>query len=458
MASRTRTVLALVSAGLAPLAAPAWGQWQQNAKLTASDGSAGDRFGVSVSLNGGTLLVGADLDDQNGQYAGSAYVFELDGEVWTPVAKLTPSDGAADNYFGQFVSVSEDTAAIGASGHLGHGAVYVFERISGTWTQTGELHAADGSAGDNFGHSVCIDADTVFVGAPGRDDHGNESGAVYIFERTAGVWTQFAKLTAPDGAPEDRFGKAVSVSGDSAFIGAFFDDDNGLNSGSAYVFERVDGEWSQVQKLTPSDGSPIDQFGISATIDGTTAIVGAEYDDDNGTDSGSAYVFDRIGGVWTEVTKLTAPDGTAGDHFGWSVAISGDTIGVGANWADVQGSDSGSAYVFRRASNSWTQIAKVSAPDGAAGDWFGHSVAVGDDMAVVGSYWDDDAGTDSGSVYVFQPCLADLTGDGVVDTLDFLLFLGAWSQGHLLADWDKNGTVNTLDFLAYLNDWSAGCA
>lgn len=132
MASRTRTVLALVSAGLAPLAAPAWGQWQQNAKLTASDGSAGDRFGVSVSLNGGTLLVGADLDDQNGQYAGSAYVFELDGEVWTPVAKLTPSDGAADNYFGQFVSVSEDTAAIGASGHLGHGAVYVFERISGT--------------------------------------------------------------------------------------------------------------------------------------------------------------------------------------------------------------------------------------------------------------------------------------------------------------------------------------
>ncbi len=457
MTSRFRTILVLATGCLLPFAIPAWGQWQQNSKLTASDASAGDRFGVSVSVSGDTLFVGADLDDENGQYSGSAYVYELVGGAWNEVSKLTASDSAADDYFGGSVSVSGDTAIISAPGHLGHGAVYVFERIGGLWTQTDELHADDGSAGDSFGSSVSIDVDTLFVGARDTDDHGNSSGAAYVFERTGEIWAQVAKLTVPDGAAEDRFGGSVSVSGDSAFIGAFFDDDNGLNSGSAYIFEKIDGEWTQVLKLTPSDGAAIDQFGVSVAINGNTAVVGAEYDDDNGTDSGSAYVFEKADGIWTEVAKLAASDGTAGDHFGWSVAISGDTIVTGANWEDDNGPDSGAAYVFRRMDDSWTQLSKVNAPDGASGDWFGHSVAVSGDMAFVGSYWDDDAGTDSGSVYVFQPCEADITGDGVVDTLDFLLFLGAWAQGNDLADWNEDGTINTLDFLAYLSDWAAGC-
>jgi hypothetical protein len=186
-------------------------------------------------------------------------------------------------------------------------------------------------------------------------------------------------------------------------VGAYEDDDAGNNSGSAYVFARSGGVWTQQQKLVPLDGAADDGFGVSVAISGDTAIVGAFEDDDAGTESGSAYVFVRIGGLWTEQQKLVASDGLADDRFGISVAMSSDTAIVGADEWEFGGStEPGSAYVFVRSGGLWTEQRKLVAADGAAGDCFGTRVAISGDTAIVGAYYDDDAGSSSGSAYVID--------------------------------------------------------
>jgi hypothetical protein len=274
-----------------------------------------------------------------------------------------------------------------------------------------KLTASDGAAYDDFGYSVAISGDTVVVGTHYDDDNGFESGSAYVFERNqtgADNWGQVAKLTASDAAADDRFGVSVAISGDTVVVGAWGDADNGTQSGSAYVFERNQtgaDNWGQVAKLTASDAAAGDWFGYSVAISGDTVVVGAPGDDDNGSQSGSAYVFGRNqtgADNWGQVAKLTASDGAAGDWFGYSVAISGDTVVVGAPYDDDNGAYSGSAYVFERnqtGADNWGQVAKLTASDAAAVDCFGISVAISGDAGaiVVGADWDDDNGTDSGS-------------------------------------------------------------
>ena len=273
--------------------------------------------------------------------------------------------------------------------------------------QEAKRTADDGAAGDYFGISVAVDGDTAVVGAYQNDDNGTGSGSAYVFTRTSGVWSQTAKLTADDGAAEDNFGWSVAVDGDTAVVGAHQNEDNGTNSGAAYVFTRTSGVWSQTVKLTADDGAAGDYFGVSVAVDGDTAVVGAYLDDDKGTNSGSAYVFVKPASGWadgTQTVKLTADDGATGDRFGVSVAVDGDTAVVGAYLDDDNGISSGSAYVFVKPASGWadgTQSVKLTADDGAAEDWFARSVAVDGDTAVVGAYLDDDNGDDSGSAYMF---------------------------------------------------------
>ena len=204
----------------------------------------------------------------------------------------------------------------------------------------------------------------MVIGAHGDDDKESGSGSAYVFTRdTAGDltsgWTQVAKLTADDGAASDIFGIYVSIDGDTMVIGAYYDDDKGSNSGSAYVFTRtIAGDltsgWTEVAKLTADDGAASDIFGIYVSIDGDTMVIGAYYDDDKGSNSGSAYVFTRtiagdLTSGWTEVAKLTADDGAVDDYFGRSVSIGGGTVVIGAYYDDDKGSSSGSAYVFQLA-------------------------------------------------------------------------------------------------------------
>jgi hypothetical protein len=182
---------------------------------------------------------------------------------------------------------------------------------------------------------------------------------------------ELAKLLPDDGSPEDRFGGRVSIFGDTAVFGVPIDDDQGPYSGSAYVFDKVSGVWTQSAKLLPAGGTAYDFFGISIAIFGDTVVVGADGDDDSGSSSGSAYVFENVGGVWTQTAKLLAADGATADHFGFSVSVSGDTAVIGAHHDDDNGMDSGSVYVFEKVSGVWTQIGKLLGADGAAGDLFG---------------------------------------------------------------------------------------
>ncbi len=320
--------------------------WGEVKKLTASDGAAFDRFGNAVAISGDTIIVGSNRDDGD---QGSAFVFERNqGGVtnWGQVKKLTGSDSTTSDSFGGAVSISGDSVVVGAGGNAGKGAAFVFERNQGganNWGEVKKLTASDGASGDLFGRSVSVHLDSIIVGASNVNSF---AGAAYIFERNQGGannWGQVKKLTGSDTAGGDNFGSSAALNGDVAVAGAF-----GKNSGqgAAYVFERNQGganNWGEVKKLTASDGGAGDFFGLASAISGDTVMVGARADD---AEKGSAYNFDRNqGGTnnWGEVQKLTASDGAMGDQFGISVAIQSATVILGAS-GNAMGK--GAAYIF----------------------------------------------------------------------------------------------------------------
>jgi hypothetical protein len=375
----------------------------QEAKLLPADGDSGDKFGVSVALRADTALVGAYHDDDNGSRSGSAYVFTRMGSVWTEQAKLLPADGAEDDRFGWNVALDDDTALIGASYDDDNGAdsgsAYIFVRSNGVWAQEAKLHPADGESGDRFGGSVAVDGDTALIGATGDDVNGDNSGSAYVFTHTGETWSQQAKLLPSDGDSLDLFGGNVALDGDTALIGAHWDDDNGDDSGSAYVFVRSNGVWTEQAKLLAPDGKAGDSFGGSVAVDGDTALIGAANDNHNGYNTGSAYVFTHAGGVWTQQAKLSPAGGdNHGDVFGASVALHADSAVIGAPYDSDNGGTSGSAYLFTRSGGDWIEQDKLLAADSGPTDRFGWSVAVEGDVALVGAPGD----VPPGSAYVFR--------------------------------------------------------
>ena len=375
----------------------------ETAKINASDAEAYDNFGRSVSISGDYAIVGASGGDDDGSASGSAYIIMRSGSKWSQQAKLIASDAETGDHFGWSVSISGNYAIVGAIGNDSYtGSAYIFMRSDTTWTQQAKLTATDAAANDNFGWSVSISGDYAVVGAHYDDDHGSESGSAYVFMRTDTTWSQQAKLNASDAAAYDYFASSISISGDYAIVGADRDDDGGTSSGSAYVFVRSDTTWSQQAKLNASDAETGDIFGESVSISGNYAIVGASGDDDGGSESGSAYVFMRSDTIWSQQAKLNASDATVWDRFGNSVSISGSYVIVGAVDDDHHGISSGSAYVFMRTDTTWSQQSKLNASDAAAEDLFGESVSISGDHAIVGASGDDDGGSASGSVYIFE--------------------------------------------------------
>ena len=360
------------------------------AKITATDAAAGDWFGRSVSISGNTALVGAPRDDDGGWSSGSAYLFDV--TTGNQIAKLTADDAEEDDRFGHAVAISGNTALVGAlrddDGGDDSGSAYLFDVPTGN--QLAKLTAADAAAFDLFGSSVAISGNTALVGAQWG------SGAAYLFDATTG--NQLAKLTPADAAGGDEFGISVAISGNTALVGAVHDDDGGFSSGSAYLFDVTTG--NQLAKLTADDAAAFDSFGISVAISGNTALVGAFQDDDGGTNSGSAYLFDVNTG--NQIAKLTATDSAAGDKFGSAVALSGNSALVGdGTYADYYGgSDSATAYLFDATTGK--QLAKLTAADDTEGDLFGSSVAISSNTALVGASGNDDGGDFSGSAYLFE--------------------------------------------------------
>ncbi len=268
--------------------------WTQQAKLVAADAAPNDEFGYSLAIRGDTIVVGAPRDDDAGDGSGSAYVFTRSGTTWTQESKLVAADAAIGDDFGLSVGIDGDTAVVGShyddDAGDGSGSAYVFTRSATVWTQQAKLVPSDGEIADDFGLAVGVSGDTAVVGSHRDDDAGANSGSAYVFTRTASTWSQLTKLTSADAAAGDEFGYSVSVSGSTIAVGAYVEGGPTVEAGSVYIFTRGGTVWTELTKLVASDGAPGDRFGSAVAVSGTV-VIGAYLDDNPGNNSGSAYVF-----------------------------------------------------------------------------------------------------------------------------------------------------------------------
>jgi len=368
-------------------------------KITASDAAADDFFGSSVAVGSGRVVVGVPSNDDAGSSSGSAYIYDLDG---TQIAKLTAPIGAnTSNQFGASVAVGLDSIIIGEinSDFLASniGAVWVYD-LDGTYINRIQPRNITNPS-RNFGNVVSIGSGRIVIGDSGNDFSGTDAGAIHICQillKPDEIY-QYQKpqeqIFASDAAAGDKFGASVAVGCGRIVAGAPNNDDVPSSSGSAYIFD-LDG--NEITKLTASDAASGDQFGWSVAVGNGRIVVGAQGNDDAGGGSGSAYVYDLEG---TLITKITASDAAAGDSFGKSVAVGNGRIIVGAEGNDDNGSGSGSAYIFDL---DGTQLAKITASDAAAGDAFGAKVAIGSGKIVIAARYNDDNGSNSGSAYIYD--------------------------------------------------------
>ena len=438
-------------------------EWVEQAKLVASNARAGDYFGISVAIDGDTVLVGAHRVNEPTADAGSVYVFERLGNSWIQTAWLTAPDASKFAYFGFSVGIDDDTAIIGAirddKAGLDAGAAYVFVRKGIAWTFQAKLLGNNTEADDNFGYAVDVDGDFAIVTSP----HNKGAGAAYIYKRDDTVWkqkrnririrmvpidpdgatafgvsvdmsgetavigaisgvvgkdvvgaayiftqneppfwNQHTKLVAGDRRGGDQLGAAVAISGNEIIAGAPKHSAGGLASGAAYIFEQKEsGAWVETIKLSDGETASEDQFGISVAISGNFAIAGAQQDDDIAPNAGAAYIFERSGTLWLQRSKLIAEDAKAGDLFGNAVAMSGETIVVGAPGVDDAGPEAGAVYIFSHSDTNWVLQAKLIGDDTRMFDRFGTAVAVHGNTAIIGAHGKDEASVDAGAAYVF---------------------------------------------------------
>jgi hypothetical protein len=318
--------------------------WVEVDVLTARDQRIGDRFGRDVSFFGRTAVVGASMASApGGNRAGAAYVLERRSDRWVETQKLFASDGVDLAFFGRSLELARDEARVAISAyHDGprQGAVYVFEQQGGAWAETAKLVAGDGAPGDNFGKWVALDGERLAIGANhDRTLVGGspvDTGSAYVFELQGAAWVETAHVMASDRALDDRFGVRLDLVGDTLVVSARGADLTGAaDAGAVYVFERVAGVWTETAKLTASDAQAGDSFGgpVRLADDEDTLVVGAFRTDDGAVDAGAVYVFRRRSGVFVETAKLVPRDPHAQQEFGLSLALSGDALAVGA-WND----------------------------------------------------------------------------------------------------------------------------
>jgi hypothetical protein len=321
-------------------------------------------------------------------------VRQIYGSVYTYLAELIPNDVGSIQNYGISNGISGSTVVFGMAGGGTTQGAYVFTGSGSTWTQQQKIVGSDTVAGDRFAQRVAIDGDTIVVGAMLEDSGSTtDQGAVYVFVRSGGVWTQQQKLLASDAISEDWFGYSVGISGNTIVVGAMNEDSGStLNQGAVYVFTRSGTTWTQQQKLLASDAATNDLFSGSVvnvvSIDGDTLAVGVrEEDSGSTTDQGAVYVFVRSGGVWTQQQKLLASDGASNDFFGSSVSLHRNTLIVGAPREDTSpNTNNGAVYVFTRSGSTWTQQQKLLSSAPGNNLLFGNDVATDSDSIIVAGY------------------------------------------------------------------------
>ena len=384
------------------LPGPDWTAAAQQAKIQSSDIQASDNFAVKVAIDGDTMVAGASGEDTGANGAGAVYVFTRSGTSWSQQAKLVASDPNASAFFGCDVAISGNTLVAGAKWNdedgAQSGAAYVFARSGTTWSQQARIQSSDIQANDFFGEYVAIHGDTIVVGLTGEDAGGSAAGAAYVFTRSGTTWSQQAKVVSSDIAAGDQFGTGVSIDTDTMVVGASYETDT---RGAAYVFTRSGTSWSQQAKLVASDGNGGYYFGNTVSISSDSVIVGSISDYDGGANAGSAFVFTRSGTTWSQQAKIQSSDIAAGDKFGSSVSIEGDTVVVGADREGAGGGNAGAAYVFTRSGTSWTQAKKLVASDAQASDLLGFSVDISSNTVVAGARGEDTGGSGAGAAYTF---------------------------------------------------------
>jgi len=416
------------SVGVVWVSAASWvagggGTWPEDQLLVAADAADSDYFGYSIASNGTTALVGVVYDDE-GSYgnAGSVRVFERSAGSWAQVDRLLASDYINSGFFGRSVSMSGDTAAIGSNGiSFKRGAAYIFVGGPSVWTEEQKLTAPDAAALDEFGYSIAIDGDTVVVGSR-MADHSTliNPGAAYVFTRAGSVWSFEQKLVAGDPGQDDWFGYQVAISGDTVAVTALQHD----ATGAVYMFTRSGTVWSQQQKLIASDGPDVGNLGICLTLVGDTLAAGANTTDHTAmVNAGAVYVFERSGASWSEVQRLTASDAREEVGFGSSLAVAGDTLLVGAGNDDLYGiENAGSAYLFDRTGGVWTEQQKLVTGEPEQGARLGFTVAVTPEVALVTApFAEVDVATDAGAVCSYDHA-GQLFADGFANG-----DLSAWS-------------------------------
>ena len=436
---------------------------EQLYKLIGSDSITNDHFGQAIAVSGNIAIVGAWGNDDNGLNSGSAYLINISNPS-NPIelVKLLPSDGSQGDLFGWSVAIDGNTAVVGAfsddDNFNNSGSAYVFDITDPKKPiEVVKLHASDSAQSDRFGISVAISGNIAIIGATLHADNGVNSGAAYLFNATTGE--QLDKLLASDGSEHAQFGTSVVITSNLAIVGARFGNSNG--SGSAYIFDISDPTKSfELAELLPSDGLGGDHFGASIAISGDLVIVGASHDTNAWAQTGSAYLFDISNpSKPSQVSKIIASDGFVQDYLGESVALSGNTAILGAYGEGVNNDAPGSAYFFDVTNPSLpVEVDKIISEDGEHEDEFGFSVAISGDTIIVGAHEDDDNGVETGAVYLFGTkgdpgdCPWDIDGSEIVDTGDLLALFAQWGTAGP-ADFDGSGAVDTADLLILFANW-----
>jgi PKD repeat protein len=366
------------SAGAAYIFKKINGNWIQVQKIVASDRDVGDQFGISVSISGNYAIIGAHFEDQNAtggstkNNSGSAYIFKNINGTWIQIKKIVASDRNSSDYFGCSVSISgnyaivgarwEDHDANGGNTKNNSGSVYIFKNNNGTWAQTQKIVASDRSDNDYFGHEVSIYGNFLAVGTP--YEGSIDAGAVYIFKKHNGLWTQSQKIVSNYRGTDFQFGYSVTLNSNFIIVGSRFDsyDENNsnplTNAGAAYIFKNINGSWILNKKLVASDREAQDKYGWSVSIDSNFAVVGASYENNDAkggsylANAGSAYIYANKNGNWTQIQKIVAFDRNQNDFFGYGISISDESIIVGAIFNDYDSNNlnaiqnAGSAYTY----------------------------------------------------------------------------------------------------------------
>ncbi len=368
-----------------------WGDCATNGNIseyqpvTDSTGAASDYFGTSVAISGNYAIVGADRDDVGANAdQGSASIYQWNGSSWVLMQKITDATGAASDRFGISVSISGNYAIIGADSddvgaNSSQGSASIYQWNGSSWVLMQKITDATGAASDFFGTSVAISSNYAIVGADNDDVGANANqGSASIYQWNGSSWVLMQKITDANGEAGDFFGWSVSISGSYAIIGAPWDD-VGTNSsqGSASIYARFANNWILQEKITDANGEATDNFGVSVSISGSYAIIGAESDDVGANaNQGSASIYKRNGTSWDLMKKITDATGAAGYEFGNSVSISEDYAIVGAMLGRGVNGIQGTANIYLRVGLGWQLLQKVVDPGSLGSDFFGTSAAI----------------------------------------------------------------------------------